>query len=33
LKSKELNKFKEIMKNPEADVKIYRASPKNELNQ
>jgi len=33
LKSKEFNKFKEIMKNPEADIKIYRASPKNELNQ
>lgn len=33
LKSKDLNKFKEIMKNPDADIKIYRASPKNELNQ
>jgi hypothetical protein len=32
LKSKEVNKIKTIISNPEADVKIYRASPKNELN-
>jgi len=32
LKSKEVNKLKSIISNPDADVKIYRASPKNELN-
>ena len=32
LKSKEVNKLKSIISNPEADVTIYRASPKNELN-
>jgi len=32
LKSKEVNKLKSIISNPEADIKIYRASPKNELN-
>ena len=32
LKSKEVNKLKSIMSNPDADVTIYRASPKNELN-
>jgi hypothetical protein len=32
LKSKEVNKLKEIINNPEKEVKIYRASPKNELN-
>jgi hypothetical protein len=32
LKSKEVNKLKSIMSNPDADITIYRASPKNELN-
>lgn len=32
LKSKEVNKLKSIISNPDADVTIYRASPKNELN-
>ena len=32
LKSKEVERLKRIMKNPEADITIYRASPKNELN-
>lgn len=31
-KSKDFNKFKNVMENPEADIKIYRASPVNELN-
>jgi len=32
LKSKDVNKLKKIISNPDADIKIYRASPKNELN-
>jgi len=32
LKSKEVNKLKAIMSNPDSDVTVYRASPKNELN-
>lgn len=32
LKTKEVERLKKIMKNPDADVTIYRASPKNELN-
>jgi len=32
LKSKEVSKLKSIISNPDAEVTIYRASPKNELN-
>jgi hypothetical protein len=32
LKTKEVNRLKKIMKDPEAEITIYRASPKNELN-
>lgn len=32
LKTRELNKLKKVMSNPEADIKIYKASPVNELN-
>ena len=32
LKSKDVKRLKTIMRNPDADITIYRASPKNELN-